>query len=902
MEQELRRRRRPLECEPLRSSWAARLLAPTLSLLLLSACGSGGSDDSPAPGPEPRPAAGLALAKTLAIAEGSASPCPYGGQLLQTGVDRNGNGVLDADEISNVQHICHGQPGTPGSPGRQALLEMKPEPAGANCAQGGTRVLSGLDLNGDRLLGSDEVLGTAYLCHGKEGAAGQQALFAVDEEPAGKNCAAGGNRLSSGLDRNGNGLLDPAEISSTRYLCRAAPTALLLNISDEPAGSYCSHGGKRLDSGLDLNGNQLLDASEISSSQRLCHGASGANGSNGSAGLNSLLTMSPEPAGVNCPQGGRKLSSGLDANGNQLLDPNEVNASSYLCHGSSGLNSLTSISNEPAGANCAHGGRKIDSGLDSNRNGVLDAGEAGPSQYVCNGAPGNTGAAGRNSLLEVLSEPAGAHCAHGGKRLNSGLDSNGNGMLEAGEVTASSYVCNGANGSNGSNGSNGGAGQNSLLAVVDEPAGSNCPAGGKKISSGLDANGNGSLDAGEVSSTAYVCHGNSSNDLSYQTVSAASTAMASNKGYLVTSSVEAELVLPAAPAVGDRVAVTGAGTGGWRIAQNSGQHIDATALGAQGVNWGYTSSASGVDTLASSANGMRLVAHEGSAAFLQISDDAGLSWSTRSSPVLTRLASSADGNRLFGSVLNGKLYTSVDRGLNWTARESDREWFTVSSSADGQVLLAGGPGTQLYVSTDGGTSWTARESARQWYSSAVSADGSLMLAGDFGGQLYVSTNSGASWTPRGPSKLWRGVAMSSDGRTMLAGPMNDYLYVSSDGGQSWEARGDSRAWFRVSVSGDGKKLFATVDNGSPSWSFNGGWSWSTPTGGGSASWTKGVLSTDGKRLLAATSSSLAVVANGRSSLGSSGSLSGEAGSAVMLQYLGNGRWLALSGSGMMTAQ
>jgi len=51
----------------------------------------------------------------------------------------------------------------------------------------------------------------------------------------------------------------------------------------------------------------------------------------------------------------------------------------------------------------------------------------------------------------------------------------------------------GTNGTNGTSGANGG---NSLVLVVDEPPGSNCPAGGKKIESGLDTNHNGALDPG----------------------------------------------------------------------------------------------------------------------------------------------------------------------------------------------------------------------------------------------------------------------------------------------------------------------------------------------------------------------------------------------------------------------
>lgn len=896
--------------EPLRR-WAGSRrigahLAGLSSVLALVACGGGGSTES-GTAPTVKPAQVLARMS----AQGQGAPCANGGHLLQTGLDLNGNGVLDNDEVSSTQYVCHG---SPGAPGLQALLELQPEAPGTSCAAGGQRISSGLDLNGNKQLEPAEVSATAYACHGGDGRPGLQALLSIDEEPAGARCPAGGSRLASGLDRNGNGVLDADEVMSTSHLCNgqgaSSPSAgaprLLLSMSDEAAGAICSHGGKRIDTGLDANGNGLLDAQEISSTQRVCHGADGSNGangsnggngSNGSNGLNSLLTLSAEPAGANCPQGGKKLSSGLDANGNQLLEAAEVSSSSYVCHGGSGLSSLMSMSNEAAGANCSHGGKKINSGLDSNGNGLLDAAEVTASSYVCNGATGGTGPAGLQSLLDIVNEAPGAHCAAGGKRVNSGLDANANGVLEVGEIAASSYVCNGTNGSNGGNG------LASLLTIVDELAGANCAAGGKKVSSGLDANGNGALDAGEIGSTAYVCHGAASQEISYQWVGGVSATMSSNKGYIVGSVDEVLLSLPAAPAVGDRVAVTGAGSGGWRIGQNAGQFIDATALGARGQDWSLRTGITNVSAMASSANGLRLAASGYVMANLvYLSDDGGLNWFTRPSPTLMRLAMSTDGSRLFGSVDNGQLYTSSDRGQTWVARESARSWYTVSSSADGMVLLAGGPSLQLYVSTDGGASWTARETGRQWYSSAVSADGRVMLAGDFNGQLYVSSDGGVNWDARGPSKAWRGVAMSADGRTMLAAPMADYVHVSTDGGLNWEARGNFQGWFRASVSADGQKMLATADSGSPIMSMDRGLSWTTPAGAGGVFWTQGVLSGDGKRLLASRATEVVAVAEGRSTAGVAGSLAGEGGAAVMLQYVGGGRWLALNGSGALTAQ
>ena len=56
-------------------------------------------------------------------------------------------------------------------------------------------------------------------------------------------------------------------------------------------------------------------------------------------------------------------------------------------NGTNGLNALIKTTTEAAGANCANGGTKIETGLDANSNGVLDAGEVNTSQtqYVCNG-------------------------------------------------------------------------------------------------------------------------------------------------------------------------------------------------------------------------------------------------------------------------------------------------------------------------------------------------------------------------------------------------------------------------------------------------------------------------------------------------------------------------------------
>jgi len=113
----------------------------------------------------------------------------------------------------------------------------------------------------------------------------------------------------------------------------------------------------------------------------------------GATGPNALTETSPEPAGANCANGGIKVEVGLDVNNNGVLDSNEVNAAgtTYVCNGD-GTNSLVKTSPEPIGANCPFGGTRIETGLDTNNNGVLDTTEvnASATSYVCNFGPNGT--------------------------------------------------------------------------------------------------------------------------------------------------------------------------------------------------------------------------------------------------------------------------------------------------------------------------------------------------------------------------------------------------------------------------------------------------------------------------------------------------------------------------------
>ncbi|HUJ59100.1 MAG TPA: hypothetical protein VLX92_11430 [Kofleriaceae bacterium] len=198
-----------------------------------------------------------------------------------------------------------------------------------------------------------------------------------------------------------------------------------------------------------------------------------------------LVATVPEPAGANCPDGGIAIETGRDLDGNGTLDPDEVTATSYVCN--PGARELVAIVPEPAGANCANGGEAIEMGADVNGNRVLDPGEVTSTSYVCSGPPGVA------TLVAVVPEPPGANCANGGQAIETGADLNDNGVLDADEVTSTSYVCSSADG------------LSALIRVDVEPPGANCAAGGEAIRAGLDLNRDGVLEDSEIQSTTYLC-------------------------------------------------------------------------------------------------------------------------------------------------------------------------------------------------------------------------------------------------------------------------------------------------------------------------------------------------------------------------------------------------------------
>ncbi len=110
--------------------------------------------------------------------------------------------------------------------------------------------------------------------------------------------------------------------------------------------------------------------------------SSSSDSSGTSITVNGSITMvEPEDPGTNCPGGGIAVMKGVDDNGNNILDDEEIDSTEYICNSA---NQLVVIENLPAGSPCLEGGVNINVGYDDNFNGVLEISEYDSSTTICN--------------------------------------------------------------------------------------------------------------------------------------------------------------------------------------------------------------------------------------------------------------------------------------------------------------------------------------------------------------------------------------------------------------------------------------------------------------------------------------------------------------------------------------
>ena len=380
-------------------------------------------------------------------------------------------------------------------------------------------------------------------------------------------------------------------------------------------------------------------------------------------------------------------------------------------------------------------------------------------------------------------------------------------------------------------------------------------------------------------------------------------------GYLLLSSNLTTVILPASSNLltGDIIRISGAGSGGWIVAQNTGQSIMGNFFGATNSIW-YSANvnSAGWWALASSAAGVSMVAASTSGGTFT-SQNSGQTWNpinsgTSYSP--DSVASSADGTHLVGCISGGNIVLSTNGGSSWflSGSPGSTAWTSVASSANGTMLAAVTSGGVIWTSASSGLGWIQRTNGLgTLVSIASSADGTKLVAvANDGGYIYTSANSGINWSRTvAPANYWLATASSSDGSKLVAvvnGPSGGGIYTSANSGATWtnQPNGPIAQWRAVASSGDGGRLVAVNESTGIFVSNNHGLTWNAqavPT----QNWDAVACSTDGSTMAAgyATTSTSggiyywkAQTESASTTSGTNGSLSAGPNSAIELQYIG----------------
>jgi photosystem II stability/assembly factor-like uncharacterized protein len=301
-----------------------------------------------------------------------------------------------------------------------------------------------------------------------------------------------------------------------------------------------------------------------------------------------------------------------------------------------------------------------------------------------------------------------------------------------------------------------------------------------------------------------------------------------------------------------------------------------------GLTWSFSNMNDNWKSIATSADGSKLVAVAADAEFISasvgriyVSTNSGSSWrqTLASSNQWVSVASSADGTRLvaadpFGcgtgvevfrrTQLSGPLfppsvgiYVSTNSGESWSLTSAPSgeclAWKAVASSADGTRLFAASTVRGLYVSSDGGTNWTA--SGPPSTSVAVlacSADGYRVVVGE-GTNLWTLPYSGPWRMAYFPTDFLRAVASSADGSKLVAA--GAFIYTSNDSGATWrQTTAPEGSWVAVASSQEGTRLVATGGWGQIYLSGDSGETWKQTPASRDYFWSSLASSADGTKL------------------------------------------------------
>lgn len=436
--------------------------------------------------------------RTTALA--SSAACPAGGYTVERGIDGDGDGDIDAGAPVATWEVCNGAAGI--GHGVQ-LVEV----ASAACASGQALVAQVWnDLDGDLIFDppGEEVTSERTVCKPRDGESSSVSVAAFDGERGA--CRDGGLVLT---------VQNPGQNPADYVVCNGAD-GVSHGIASEvlAPGATCPDGGLLVtlwrEQGV-VDG--VRQAGETIVSERaLCNGADGRSHAFASEEL---------VAGGECPAGGYRLTRGPDADGDGVIDPGSDTDSYTLCHGADAIGNGIRVVESPS---CEGGGARIQVWVDDDGDLEYDEGiEALVAERdICNPRDGVSpaidvesfsGARGMctdGGISLTIANPGGVpftrHVCHGSDghtpqivatRVDTTPHCTGGAVILSIDDDET-YVCDGDTGATGT-----GIG----LLVEEIPPGSVCSAGGLRMTTWPDTDGDGALSADEDATRHSVCNG-----------------------------------------------------------------------------------------------------------------------------------------------------------------------------------------------------------------------------------------------------------------------------------------------------------------------------------------------------------------------------------------------------------
>jgi|GEM_PF-1453347 len=298
-----------------------------------------------------------------------------------------------------------------------------------------------------------------------------------------------------------------------------APHATLTRKEPEPPGEHCEHGGEALLAGPDANDDGLLSDDEAASTQYFCD----------ERPPRAAQRTREEPAGTRCEHGGHAVETGIDSDWDGVLDDAEMTATEYVC-ATTFPGVLVRTRAVLPGAACPLGGQLTHAGNDTDQDGILSDDEITREVYGCL-EPETV-----LTRVVLLGTRGDSECGSSDiYAVESGPDLDRDGTLDDDELRAASHLCNPR--------------VPILTRQQAEAPGVNCLAGGMAVAYGGDEDKNQVLEELEVLARHYVCRSAATHDGTYELLDATDVAALQNishiRGSLIISSqVATEVVLP----------------------------------------------------------------------------------------------------------------------------------------------------------------------------------------------------------------------------------------------------------------------------------------------------------------------------------------------------------------------